>query len=142
MDNSSACMWAAIYYGVHESETFIPKFKPQLKDGKMVRWINDIFGCWVYNQCESMNYSHWRDFVKSLHFGKLTWTTDEPNKTVVFLDMTVSIEKGRITASTYQKLTNPYLYLTITSNHNPRQCKVIIYELLKKYKIQNTNYQD
>jgi hypothetical protein len=142
MGTSSACMWATIYYGVHESETLIPKFKPQLKDGKMIRWIDDIFGCWVCNQCKSMNCSHWRDFVTSLPFGKLTWTTDKPNKTVVFLDMTVSIEKGRITTSTYQKPMNLYLYLPPTSNHNPRQCKAIIYQLLKKYKIQNTNYQD
>ena len=37
MSTSSACMWATIYYGVHESETLIPKFKPQLKHGKMIR---------------------------------------------------------------------------------------------------------
>ena len=37
MGTSSACMWATIYYSVNESETLIPKFKPQLKDGKMIR---------------------------------------------------------------------------------------------------------
>ena len=84
MGTSSACMWATMYYGVHESKTLIPKFKPQLKDGKMIRWINNIFGCWVCNQCKSMNCSHWRDFVNSLPFGKLTWTIDKPNKTVIF----------------------------------------------------------
>ena len=34
MGTSSACMSATIYYGVHESETLIPKFKPQLKMGR------------------------------------------------------------------------------------------------------------
>ena len=91
---------------------------------------------------KSMNCSHWKDFLNSLPFGKLTWTTAKPNKTVFFLDMTVSIEKGRITTSTYQKLMNLYLYLPPTLNHNPRQCIAIIYQLRTKYKSQDTNYQD
>ena len=37
---------------------------------------------------------------------------------------------------------NHYLYLPPTLNHNPRQCNAIIYQLLTKYKSQNTNYQD
>ena len=89
---SSACIWATIYYDVHKSETLIPTFKPQLKDGKMIRWIDNIFGCWVCNQYKSVNCSHWRDFVTSLPLGKLTWATAKPNKTVV-LDMAVSIKK-------------------------------------------------
>ena len=36
MGTSSACMWATIYYGTHETNTLIPTFKHQLKDGKMI----------------------------------------------------------------------------------------------------------
>ena len=85
----------------------------------MTRWIDDIFGCWVRDQCKSMKCSHWKDFVNSTPFGTFTWTI---GKQVVFLDMTVSIENGRITTSSNQKPMNLYLYL-----------------LLTKYKSNNTN---
>ena len=62
MCTSSTCMWATIHYGVHESETLIPKFEPQLKDGKMIRWIDGIFECRVCNLCKSMNCSHCTGF--------------------------------------------------------------------------------
>ena len=52
MGTSSACMWATIYYATHEAKTLIPTFKHQLHDGKMICWIDDIFGIWVCNICK------------------------------------------------------------------------------------------
>ena len=108
----------------------------------MVRWIDDIFGCWVCNLCKVVGCSCWYKFVASIPFGKLTWSTDDPVQSVVFLDMTVSIKKGRLATETYQKPMNLYLYLPPTSNHPPKMTKAIVYQLLKKYKNQNTDHEN
>ena len=60
------------------------------------------------------------------------WTTEEPAKKMVFLDLTIRIEKGKITTTTYQKPMNLYLYLASQSNHSPALVKAIIYQLTKK----------
>ena len=129
-----ACMWATIDYGIHESKILILKFNLKLKEKNMVRWIDNIFGYWSFDIRKNMNCSHWKDFVNSLPFGKLPWTTAKSFKTIVFPNMTVFIEKGRITSSTYQILMNLYLYLPPTSNYPPWIIEAIIYQLLKNYK--------
>ena len=52
MGTSAACIWATIYYGTHKAKTLIPTYKQQLKDGKMIRLIDDIFGCLVCDVCK------------------------------------------------------------------------------------------
>jgi len=37
---------------------------------------------------------------------------------------------------------NLYLYITPSSNHSPKQIKAIIYQLMRRYKLQNTKYSD
>ena len=142
MGTSAACMWATIYYGYHEAKRLLLDFKTQLCNGNMVRWIDDIFGVWCCNICKSWKCSHWRDFKNALPFGQLTWTTTEPSKSVVFLDMTISIEGGKIVTQTYQKPMNLYLYIPPASNHSPKQTKAIIFQLMKRYRLQNTKFKD
>ena len=143
MGTSAACMWATIYYGYHESKKLLPQFKEQLFGGQLVRWIDDIFAIWCCNECKCWrNCWHWEEFQKSLPFGKLTWDTTEPAKSAVFLDLNISIEGGRIVTTTYQKPLNLYLYIVPSSNHSPKQIKAIIFQLMKRYRLQNTRYSD
>ena len=143
MGTSAACMWATIYYGRHEVKTLIPKFKSQLYDETLIRWIDDIFGLWCCQTCKSREGCiHWKEFVDSLPFGLLTWSTPEPSQSVVFLDMTVSIEGGRVVTCTYQKPMNLYLYIPPASNHSPKQTRAIIFQLMKRYRLQNTKFKD
>ena len=37
---------------------------------------------------------------------------------------------------------NFYLYIPPSSNHSPKQTKAIIYQLMRRYKLQNTKYSD
>ena len=109
----------------------------------MVRWIDDIFGIWCCNECKSLrSCHHWKEFVNSLPFGKLQWDTADPSKSAVFLDLTISIEGKRIITTTYQKPMNSYLYIVPSSNHSPKQIKAIIFQLMKRYRLQNTRYSD
>ena len=56
--------------------------------------------------------------------------------------MTVSIEGGKIVTQTYQKPMNLYLYIPPASNHSPKQTKAIIFQLMKRYRLQNTKIKD
>ena len=80
MGTSDACMWATIYYyGHHEVKTPVPNFQQYLHNGKLTRWIEDIFEIWVCNECKCWkNCKHWKDFLSSLPFRRLTWTTEDP----------------------------------------------------------------
>ena len=94
MGTSAACMWATIYYGRHEVKTLLTRFHKYLHGGKLTRWIDDIFGIWICNKCKFWkNCHHWKYFVSSLPFGRLTWTAEEPAKKMVFLDLTIRIDK-------------------------------------------------
>ena len=56
--------------------------------------------------------------------------------------MTISIEGGGIVTCTYQKPMNLYLYIPPASNHSPKQTKSIIFQLMKRYRLQNTKFKD
>ena len=48
MGTSAACMWATIYFGVHENDTLLPRFSNNLL--LYCRFIDDIFGIWIGNR--------------------------------------------------------------------------------------------
>ena len=136
MGTSAACMWATIYYAVHESGLLLPKYHRQLMDF-LKRFIDDMIGLWVGTDFE------WECFKKDADdFGILTWEFDEPSDSVVFLDLTISIKHGRFVTKTYQKALNLYQYIPPTSCHPPWMMKGIIYSLMKNYKRQNTSKKD
>ncbi|EJK68823.1 hypothetical protein THAOC_09967 [Thalassiosira oceanica] len=93
MGTSAACMWATIYYGVHESTTLIPTHGDNLLI--FLRFIDDIFGIWTGNAAA------WESFKRDVNkFGILTWEIDEPSTSVDFLDLTISISPdGRLTTT-------------------------------------------
>ena len=136
MGTSAACMWATIYYGVHESTTLIPTYGDNLLI--FLRFIDDIFGVWAGNAAA------WESFKRDVNkFGILTWEIDEPSTSVDFLDLTISItQDGRLTTKTFQKAMNLYQYIPPHSAHPPGMMKGIVYGLLRNYYAQNSNKSD
>ena len=136
MGTSAACMWATIYYGVHESTTLIPTHGDNLLI--FLRFIDDIFGIWTGNAAA------WESFKRDVNkFGILTWEIDEPSTSVDFLDLTISISPdGRLTTKTFQKAMNLYQYIPPHSAHPPGMMKGIVYGLLRNYYSQNSNESD
>ena len=120
MGTSAACMWATVYYGVHETATLIPGHSTSLI--LYVRYINDIFGIWTGDKLA------WQAFKADINnFGMLTWDISEPSTTVDFLDLTITVQpNGRLTTKTYQKAMNLYQYIPPHSAHPPGMCKGII----------------
>ena len=136
MGTSSAVMWATFYYGYHEVHNLLPRFGHCLLYFK--RYIDDIFGIWIGSDRE------WNEFKDSLTFGVLTWDIAEQqlSSSVDFLDMTLSIENGRIVSKTFQKKMNLYLYLPPASAHPVGCIKGMIFGLIRRYYAQNTYQRD
>ena len=137
MGTSAACMWATIYFSVHENNTLLPRYSNNLL--LYCRFIDDIFGIWVGNK-NGLAWAQFRDDCNN--FGQLKWVFSEPSKTVDFLDLTLYVEDGYVLTKTFQKTMNLYHYICPSSNHPPEMIKGIIYSLLRTYKLQNTKEED
>lgn len=113
MGTSAACMWATIYFSVHESDTLIPTFGHHMI--LYVRYIDDIFGIWIGDSNDD-----WLLFQNETNsFGILQWDFSPFSRSINFLDLTISVESGEITFCTYQKLMNLYQYISPHSAHPP-----------------------
>ena len=76
MGTPTACMLATIYYGIHENNTLIPKFKNNIPF--LRRFIDDMIGIfYIYNDEDKQT---WLNFKKSLPYGKLSWETNKLTK--------------------------------------------------------------
>ena len=136
MGTSAAVMFATIYFAYHEATCILPKHGNHLLYYR--RFIDDIFGIWTGNHTDE-----WEAFKKDLNtFGILTWEVSALEREVNFLDLTLTLENGRIVSKTYQKPTNLYLYLPPSSAHPPGCIKGTIYGLLGRYYAQNTYRKD
>ncbi len=119
MGTSAVCMWATIYFSVHESKTLLPNFGDNLL--LYVRYIDNIFGIWIGESNED-----WIEFKASTNnFGQLTWSFTELLSLISFLDLTISVRDGVISYCTYQKLMNLYQYISPHSAHPPGLIKVL-----------------
>ena len=139
MGTSAACMWATIYFSVHENNCLLPLFGNELF--LYVRFIDDIFGIWIGSPDEdNIDWKHFQDMTNS--FGLLKWKFSELSDSVDFLDLTIQVDNGKITTRTYQKLMNLYQYISPHSAHPPGLVKGMIYGLVKTYFKQNSREQD
>ena len=71
MGTSAACMWATIYFAVHEISVLIPKYNQYLL--LLRRFIDNMFGIWTGDD------GSWEAFkADTNNFGILTWEFEEP----------------------------------------------------------------
>ena len=136
MGTSAACMWATIYFSVHESDCLLPTFGHHMI--LYVRYIDDIFGIWIGDSDDD-----WLLFQNETNsFGVLQWDFSPLSRSINFLDLTISVESGKITFCTYQKLMNLYQYISPHSAHPPGVVRGMVYGLVKTYRNQNSREQD
>ena len=137
MGTSAACMWATIYFAVHEMGTLIPKYGNRLP--LFGRFIDDIIGVWI----DDGNAIEWQNFKRDTDdFGILTWEFEELARSVNFLDLTIEIKNNKIVTKTFQKALNLYQYIGPLSCHQPKMMEGIIYSLMSNYRRQNTYTKD
>ncbi len=136
MGTSAACMWATIYFAVHESGKLIPKYNNHLLLFR--RFIDDMIGIWLDDGSDA-----WQQFQADTNdFGILTWEFEDLSSSVNFLDLTITIENRRIITKTYQKALNLYQYILHSSAHPKGMMKGIIYSLIQSHHQQNSEYSD
>jgi len=134
MGTPAACAYATISFGHHENSKILTTFQPKLLYFK--RYIDDIFGIWIPPTKNRL--ATWNAFKVALNnWGKLEWVIEESYLKTTFLDLNISIEKGSIVTSTYQKDMNLYLYIRPSSAHPPSCFKGLIAGEPRRYFIQN-----
>ena len=127
MGVSPSCVYATLYFAVHESN-IIKKF-PELALYK--RFIDDILGIWIPQSTNDT--ARWKLFQKEINnFGKLTWEFSERTTEINFLDLTIKLHSnnGKITTRIFEKNENLYLYLPATSCHPFNNLKGLIFGMV------------
>ena len=143
MGTPFACIWASIYYWMHEKHVLIPKYESKIP--LLVRFIDDIYGILKLGDDDGMSADELEQFESDLdEFGPcfLTWDMEQPTKSVDFLDLTVTIDNGKVSTRTFRKERNLYQYLSPLSNHPRGIIKSMIHGMLKQYFRQNSNRED
>ena len=139
MGTPAACMLSTIYYGIHENNTLIPKYKHNIPFLK--RFIDDMLGVFVIHTETDLEI--WESFKHDLPFGQLRWTQSSLSTSVDFLDLTITLRKDKVLSTrTFQKKTNLYLYIPPYSAHAPGLFKSIIYSTIRRYWLQNSHWED
>ena len=133
MGTPTACLHATISYGVHERNKILPSYSKYLLFYK--RFIDDVIGIWDGSDNET-----WEQFQQAMNsWGKLKWVISERSKKADFLDLTISIEHGKILTRTFQKSMNLYLYIPPISAH-PTSCfKGLIVGNFLRFRKQNND---
>jgi hypothetical protein len=137
MGTSCACMYATLYYALHERQSILRQHGRRLLYFK--RFIDDIIGIWIGG-----NTPAWTQLQTDLAFGKLRWETTKLTTSVIFLDLEITIDANSrcLTTRTYQKPMNSFLYIPPTSAHPPGVLRSIIYGNLQRFWKQNTESSD
>ncbi|KAL7517833.1 hypothetical protein ACHAWF_000156 [Thalassiosira exigua] len=135
MGSSAACMWATIYFAIHEIDKLLPNYGGYLLIFK--RFIDDMFGIWVCD--DNATWNHFKNEINN--FGVIHWEFNEPSTSVDFLDRNIRIEHNAIKTSTNQTPINLYQYILPPSTHPPGMMRGIIFfadEKLQASKQQTT----
>ena len=143
MGTPFACVYATIYFWMHEKHVLIPKNNKTMP--LLVRYIDDIFGIILEGGNDGMSSDEIKQLEADLNAfgpGILTWDMDKPSKSIDYLDLTITIDNGRITTQTFCMPLNLYQYITTLSNHPFSIIKGMIYGILKQYYRQNSNRED
>lgn len=118
MGKRPAPPWATIFFGIHEND-FVPRWWHCLQYYK--RYIDDILGIWLAHPDPETDARLWAEFQSIVgSFHGLEWSfTKRSRSGVVFMDMSLSIENGRVESTLYEKKLALYLYIPPASAHPP-----------------------
>ena len=130
MGTPCAFFYVYLFFGWHEGQTVLRKYTKCLCFFKQS--IDVIIVIWNHlpNSCLIVNSLH-KDIN---NVSNLEWTTTCAQKSVYFLDVTLTIElSNRITSKTFQKDMNIFLYIPAHSSHPPGNVRSVVFSLLGSY---------
>jgi hypothetical protein len=117
MGMSPAPTLANLYVAIYELSKVIPLVGNYLFYYK--RFIDDCLGIWLHDDDPIKDADNWTSFQSIINHSGLQWTFVERGKKVVYLDMTIKIENGKIVTSLYAKPLALYQYIPPSSCHPP-----------------------
>ena len=145
MGTSLACAYATLYYSYHEETCLLRQFAPHGDPDidpliLYARLIDDAILIWDMSKLPApfniRNFSPTLEHTMS--FGSLQWEATQPNKTVNFLDLTITANSGIISTKTFIKPMNLHLYIPPQSAHPKGVLKSLIFGTLQRYWQQNS----
>ena len=161
MGTPCACMIATLYFGFHERELILSKYKQNIIFYK--RYIDDVICLWLPSTTQpSTPDTKYLQLQKDMNsFGQLRWEFEPLCTSTIFLDLHISLIP-RVSANTLQTFTSPsilhsplslkfkthqkplnlYLYIPPHSAHPPGVLRSLIHGLIRKYWIQNSDTAD
>ena len=105
------------YFFIHE-RSVIPKYSTNL--AFYTRYIDDGNAIWIPCADPAEDDARWFSFQRDINnFGSLTWEFSSRATDAVFLDLSISIELGKIVCTMHEKKLNLYLYIPPHSAHPP-----------------------
>ena len=112
-------------------------YYPDIKNVLVFKiFIDNKFSIWTTSE----EPNAWKVFKENPLFGILGWEVEENTTSVIFLDLTISINKDlKIENGKYQKAINLYLYIPPTSSHPMSIIRGMIYCILRKYDKHNSH---
>ena len=109
--------YATLSFGTHE-ETLLDEFEAQLAFYR--RYIDDVFGIWRCHPDPIQDALLWTQFDTGLNsWHGLQWIVSARTNQVDFLDLTLTLDEGRISCTLFEKAQNLHLYLPPRSAHPP-----------------------
>lgn len=118
MGTPPAPPWATLYFGIHEESPAMEHFTQFLAFYK--RFIDDGVGIWLCLKDDTANKEKWMAFQAAMNSCPgLTWEFSELSTSIDFMDLTISIDNGRIKTTMFEKALNLYLYIPPHSTHPP-----------------------
>ena len=116
MGTPPAPSYANLFFAIHENR-IIRKY-PQLACYK--RFIDDIIGIWIPTGEQEDDYATWKAFKKDTNsYHGMQWEFVERTNTMNFMDITITLKKGKISTTLFEKLLNVHGYITPHSAHAP-----------------------
>jgi len=117
MGMSPAPTIANLYVAIYELSKVLPLIDDYLYFYR--RFIDDGLCIWLHDADPIQDAKNWKEFQSIINDSGLQWTFVKPSKQVVFLDMTIEIENGKIVTSLYAKPLALYQYIPPSSCHPP-----------------------
>jgi hypothetical protein len=134
MGMSPAPTIANLYVAIYELEFIIPLLEKYLMFYK--RFIDDGFAVWLHDLNPTIDAENWNNFKALINAMGLNWTFKSPRKKLIFMDMTIQIEGGKIITTIYAKPMALYQYIPPNSCHPPGVLTGLIYgQILRIYQL-------
>jgi len=106
-----------LYVSIFENQNLSPGNPHHLSF--LRQFIDDGFGIWLTDSDPTTDEIEWERFKTLINSMGLTWEFTPRSTTVIFMDLTISIEHGQFNTAIYSKPMSLHLYIPSNSCHAP-----------------------